>query len=77
MYNLYHCTSFMPYRNNIKKKSKLDLKDKKKRKEGAYSTPDSHVVSNHSTNEALRRLTAVIGRELVFSPRYGRRHLLC
>ena len=37
------------------------------------SNPDSHLVSHDSTNESLPCLTLLIGREAVFSWRYGRR----
>lgn len=39
------------------------------------SNPDSHLVSHDSTNESLPCLTLLIGREAVFSWRYGRRYL--
>ena len=39
----------------------------------AYSTGYSQAVTHPSTNPALRCLTAVIRRELVFSTWYGRR----
>ena len=41
--------------------------------EGNCSNPDSHLVSHDSTNESLPCLTLLIGREAVFSWRYGRR----
>ena len=40
-----------------------------------YNTRYSQAVTHPSTNRALRCLTAVIGRELVFSTWYGRRQL--
>ena len=36
----------------------------------------SQAVTHLSTNHARRCLTSVIGRELVFSARYGRRRLI-
>ena len=42
---------------------------------GAYSTKYSQAVTHPSTNLAQCCLTAVIGRELVCSTWYGRRHL--
>ena len=41
-----------------------------------YSTEYSQAVTHPSTNSALCCLTSVIGRELVFSTWYGRRHIL-
>ena len=47
---------------------------RKFKKMNAYSTEYSQVVTHPSTNSAQCCLTAVIGRELVFSTWYGRRH---
>ena len=41
-----------------------------------YSTRYSQAVTHPSTNRARRCLTSVIGRELVLSTWYGRRHKL-
>ena len=41
----------------------------------AYSTRYSQAVTHPSTNRARSCLTSVIGRELVCSTRYGRKHL--
>ena len=41
----------------------------------AYNTRYSQAVTHPSTNRARGCLTSVIGRELVHSTRYGRRHL--
>jgi hypothetical protein len=40
----------------------------------AYDTAYSQAVTHPSTNAAQSCLTSVIGRELVFSTWYGRRH---
>ena len=50
--------------------------ENEKKKEKAYSTGYSQAVTHPSTNPARRCLTSVIGREPVFSPWYGRRHLV-
>jgi hypothetical protein len=42
----------------------------------AYDTAYSQAVTHPSTNAAQSCLTSVIGRELVFSTWYGRRHLM-
>ena len=42
----------------------------------AYSTEYSQAVTHPSTNSAQCCLTSVIGRELVYSTWYGRRHLI-
>ena len=42
----------------------------------AYNTRYSQAVTHPSTNRARGCLTSVIGRELVHSTRYGRRHLV-
>ena len=42
-------------------------------KMNAYSTRDSQAVSNPSTSRAQRCLTWQIGRDAVFSTRYGRK----
>lgn len=44
--------------------------------EKAYDTAYSQAVTHPSTNAAQSCLTSVIGRELVFSTWYGRRHRL-
>ena len=49
------------------------IKDKRWKK--VYNTWCSQAVTHLSTNHARRCLTAVIGREPVFSTWYGRRHL--
>ena len=43
-------------------------------KKRAYDTAYSQAVTHPSTNAAQSCLTSVIGRELVFSTWYGRRH---
>ncbi|ESO86476.1 hypothetical protein LOTGIDRAFT_148144 [Lottia gigantea] len=43
---------------------------------GVYSTRCSQAVTHPSTNRARRCLTSVIGRELVLSTWYGRRHCI-
>ena len=43
-------------------------------KKKAYDTAYSQAVTHPSTNAAQSCLTSVIGRELVFSTWYGRRH---
>ena len=48
----------------------MNLKNKK-----AYNTSDSQDVSVPSTKEAQRCLTCQIGRDGVFSTRYGRKRL--
>ena len=45
-------------------------------KEIVYSTKYSQAVTHPSTNLAQRCLTSVIGRELVHSTWYGRRHYM-
>ena len=47
---------------------------KSEKNNGAYSTRCSQAVTHPSTNRARRCLTSVIGRELVCSTWYGRRH---
>ena len=42
----------------------------------AYDTAYSQAVTHPSTNAAQSCLTSVIGRELVFSTWYGRRHIV-
>lgn len=49
----------------------LATREKQKR---AYDTAYSQAVTHPSTNAAQSCLTSVIGRELVFSTWYGRRH---
>ena len=44
------------------------------KKKRAYDTAYSQAVTHPSTNAAQSCLTSVIGRELVFSTWYGRRH---
>ena len=56
-------------KNRPKKDEKLVLKK-------VYSTGYSQAVTHPSTNPAQRCLTSVIGRELVLSAWYGRRHSL-
>ena len=41
-----------------------------------YHTDKTEFKVNHGSNYARRCLTSVIGRETVFSTRYGRRHTL-
>ena len=43
----------------------------------AYNTEYTQAVTHPSTNSARCCLTSVIGRELVFSTWYGRRHVMC
>ena len=57
-----------------KKKNGMEKKGGQKGKE-VYSTWCSQAVTHLSTNHARRCLTSVIGREPVFSTRYGHRHL--
>ena len=45
------------------------------RKKRAHDTKYSYAVSHPSTNSAQSSLTVVIGREPVFSRRYGREHV--
>ena len=52
-----------------------ETNNEKKKRQKAYSTGYSQAVTHPSTNPAQRCLTSVIGREPVFSPWYGRRHL--
>eukprot|EP01080_Neovahlkampfia_damariscottae_P009397 gene9399-biopygen34 len=40
-------------------------------KKKAYNTPGSQVVSHPSTRRACRSLTSQIGRDAVYSPKYG------
>jgi hypothetical protein len=57
------------------KKSKLTSSVKgtfSSKKEKTTAPRDSHVLSNRSTKEALSGLTSEIGRDPVFSGRYGR-----
>ena len=56
-------------KKGTKKAQKLKAKIK------AYNTWYSQAVTHPSTNQARDCLTSVIGRELVHSIRYGRRHL--
>ena len=60
----------------------LDFLKKKNKKQTrrikeiiVYNTWCSQAVTHLSTNHARRCLTSVIGRELVFSARYGRRRM--
>ena len=48
-----------------------------KRGQKAYNTWGSHVVTHHSTNQARQCLTSEIGRDPVFSMRYGRKQSYC
>ncbi|ESP04144.1 hypothetical protein LOTGIDRAFT_148632, partial [Lottia gigantea] len=48
----------------------------KYQQKGVYSTRCSQAVTHPSTNRARRCLTSVIGRELVLSTWYGRRHYI-
>ncbi|ORY72880.1 hypothetical protein BCR37DRAFT_352100 [Protomyces lactucae-debilis] len=66
-YNSTHYPLKQSKKNELKT---LDLAEQKKRN---CSNPDSHLVSHDSTNESLPCLTLLIGREAVFSWRYGRR----
>ena len=58
--------------------SQNDLKYPKINKKGNLKQSKawySQAVTHPSTNRARGCLTSVIGRELVYSTRYGRRHL--
>ena len=50
---------------------------KTKKSAKANNTWGSHVVTHHSTNQARRCLTSEIGRDPVFSMRYGRKQSSC
>ena len=50
-------------------------KNDDRKKNRAHDTKYSYAVSHPSTNSAKSSLTAAIGREPVFSRRYGREHL--
>ncbi|ESO98699.1 hypothetical protein LOTGIDRAFT_101925, partial [Lottia gigantea] len=54
----------------------LGTRHQTKEKTGVYNTRCSQAVTHPSTNRARRCLTSVIGRELVLSTRYGRRHYI-
>ena len=60
---------------NDLKYPKITQKRKFKTVPKAYNTRYSQAVTHPSTNWARGYLTSVIGRELVYSTRYGRRHL--
>ena len=51
------------------------VKNEMRAKNEDYGTRYSQAVTHLSTDRARRCLTAVIGREPVFSTWYGRRHL--
>ena len=60
----------MPGVITVNKKAK-----KRKKKERAYGTPDSHVVPHRSTDRACSGLTAQFGRDTVLFTEYGRRRV--
>ena len=62
------------YINGVRNRVEFQVKNWKKKKRCANCTRCSQAVTHPSTNRARRCLTAVIGRELVFSTWYGRRH---
>ena len=68
VYNCYMCMDSVYIGVRFGKRSDARLEQK-----GNCSNPDSHLVSHDSTNESLPCLTLLIGREAVFSWRYGRR----
>ena len=84
--HLYHLHKQINEIQKKKKKNRRKKEKKKKKKNGmekkggqkgkeVYSTWCSQAVTHVSTNHARRCLTSVIGREPVFSTRYGHRHL--
>ena len=70
LYKSFASTTFSPYDSSIFKILAPSLQGQKVK---AYSTRYSQAVTHPSTNLALPSLTAVIGREPVFSRWYGRR----
>ena len=68
-------TAFWEVRKCFETKIKTQRCDKKSAK--ANNTWGSHVVTHHSTNQARRCLTSEIGRDPVFSMRYGRKQSSC
>jgi hypothetical protein len=58
--------------NTSGSKTKARKKKKEKRKKKNYSTEYSHVVPHHSTDSAIKCLTAQIGRDAVVLLVYGR-----
>ena len=67
-------SKFFGSQNDLKY-PKINKKGNLKQVAKAYNTRYSQAVTHPSTNWARGCLTSVIGRELVYSTRYGRRHL--
>ncbi|ESO98700.1 hypothetical protein LOTGIDRAFT_114089, partial [Lottia gigantea] len=71
-YTLYRNFSGGSFSQRGENTSKMESTAQK----GAYSTRCSQAVTHPSTNRARRWLTSVIGRELVLSTWFGRRHYI-